>query len=260
MINFSVILPVYNGSEFLSEAIDSVLNQTYYNFELIIVDDNSNDDSAQIIKNYDDERIKYFKNKKNKERSFSRNLGISKSNYNWITFIDYDDKFEPNRLDCLKNEIKKNINNLFFVNCYKLIDDNSNIIGKKDLPKSEFLRLSDLLKKNHISLQSVLINKSLLLDNKFDELVNSSEDYKLWLNLTLKNSPLIINKYLTLVRKDKKHELKYYYVRCFSHLKVKLSFLKEHSIKINPVYFLYDFVRIMLPPRLMIFLRFLFSK
>ena len=78
MINFSVILPVYNGSEFLSEAIDSVLNQTYYNFELIIVDDNSNDDSAQIIKNYDDERIKYFKNKKNKERSFSRNLGISK--------------------------------------------------------------------------------------------------------------------------------------------------------------------------------------
>lgn len=260
MTYFSVVLPVYNGSEFLEETIDSVLNQTYYNFELIIIDDNSNDDTALIIEKYDDERIRYFKNKKNKERSFSRNLGISKSNYSWITFIDYDDLFEPNRLDCLKNEIEKNMNNLFFVNCYKLIDDKSNIIGKKDLPKSKYLRLSDLLMKNYISLQSVLVNKSLLSKNKFDELINSSEDYKLWLNLSLKNPPLIINKYLTLVRKDKKHELKYYYVRCFSHLKVKFRFLKENSIKLNPIYFLYDFIRIVLPPRLMIFIRFLFSK
>ena len=95
----SIILPTYNRSRFLSETINSVLNQTYKDFELIIIDDGSTDDTADLIRKYteQDNRVKYFF-QENMERSQARNNGIEKSNGKYICFLDSDDAFLPNHL------------------------------------------------------------------------------------------------------------------------------------------------------------------
>ena len=89
----SIITPVYNSEEFLEETILSVLNQTYENWELILIDDCSKDDSYKIIDKYlrKDKRIKYLKNKKNSGSAITRNNGINISKGKYIAFLDSDD-------------------------------------------------------------------------------------------------------------------------------------------------------------------------
>lgn len=94
----SVIMPVYNGEKYLREAIDSVLNQTFRNFEFIIIDDGSSDSSAEIINSYNDPRIKYFK-KENSGIADSLNFGIDKSQGEFIARMDCDDICMPNRFE-----------------------------------------------------------------------------------------------------------------------------------------------------------------
>ena len=102
-ISFSVIIPVYNGSLFLEDAIKSVLSQIYRNWELIIVDDGSNDKSLEIansyVSKYDKIRVFQHDGGENKGVSSSRNLAISKSNGNWISLLDADDTWLPEKLD-----------------------------------------------------------------------------------------------------------------------------------------------------------------
>ena len=92
----SVILPVYNGSEYLTESIDCILNQTYSNFEFIIIDDGSTDDSAAIIANYTDVRIRFY-SQQNQGLASTLNRGISLANGNYIARQDQDDVSLPNR-------------------------------------------------------------------------------------------------------------------------------------------------------------------
>lgn len=96
----SLVMPVYNGEEFLQNAIESVLKQNYHNYELIIVDDGSTDSTNKIVQRFSDKRIKYFF-QNNTGVSGARNLGIIKSIGDYICFIDSDDLLEPNYLDTL---------------------------------------------------------------------------------------------------------------------------------------------------------------
>lgn len=93
----TVLLPVYNGEKFLKEAIDSILNQTYSDFELIILDDCSTDHTADIIKAYSDKRIRYIFNEKNLKISASLNKGISLAKGKYIARMDADDISHPER-------------------------------------------------------------------------------------------------------------------------------------------------------------------
>jgi glycosyltransferase involved in cell wall biosynthesis len=102
---FSIIIPVYNREKLIQRAIQSVLDQTYENWELIIIDDGSTDSTAQIIKGNNDNRIRYFF-QKNAERSVARNNGILKANGEWICFLDSDDYFLSNHLLSFYNFIK----------------------------------------------------------------------------------------------------------------------------------------------------------
>ena len=89
----SVILPVYNGEKYLAESIDSILNQTYRNFEFIIINDGSTDNSEQIIKSYTDSNIYYYINKKNIGTAATLNKGINLSRGELIARMDQDDIF-----------------------------------------------------------------------------------------------------------------------------------------------------------------------
>lgn len=94
----SVVMPVYNGSKYLKEAIDSILNQTFTDFELIVVNDGSTDDSEKIILSYNDQRIRYLKNKQNSGICTTLNKGLNNANGKYIARMDCDDISMPERL------------------------------------------------------------------------------------------------------------------------------------------------------------------
>lgn len=109
----SVIIPTYKGNTNLSRAVYSVLNQSYKNIEIIIVDDNNPNtyeryQTELLVETYDDPRIKYIKHDKNKNGAAARNTGIYNSKGDYITFLDDDDFMFPNRLEKLLNKILKN--------------------------------------------------------------------------------------------------------------------------------------------------------
>ena len=106
MLKVSIIMPSFNKAKYISEAINSVINQTYTNWELIIVDDCSNDDSQEIISSFASkfDNIKTHFNPENKGANYCRNLGIESANGNYIIFLDADDLLAQ---DCLENRILK---------------------------------------------------------------------------------------------------------------------------------------------------------
>lgn len=104
---FSIILPTYNRETLLAEAIQSVLNQDYSDFELLIIDDGSEDDTATVVSGFNDDRIVYHF-QKNKGKGSSRNAGISKSRGNHICFLDDDDLYHPNHLSEFYKSIIEN--------------------------------------------------------------------------------------------------------------------------------------------------------
>ena len=103
---FSVIIPTFNRAEFLKKAIESVYNQTFKNFELIVIDSYSTDKTDQIIQEF--ENIIYKKINKKGNISASRNLGIKSSKGKWIAFLDSDDIWSKDKLQFVFDVIKKN--------------------------------------------------------------------------------------------------------------------------------------------------------
>lgn len=95
----SVIIPTYNRAKFLSCAVESVLKQTFRNFELIIVDDGSRDNTQEVVSRYEDKRIKYVKHEINRGLNFARNTGISYSRGKFIAFLDSDDEWMVRKLE-----------------------------------------------------------------------------------------------------------------------------------------------------------------
>lgn len=95
----SIIMPSYNTAKFIEETIDSVLAQTYTNWELIIVDDCSTDDTDAVVAKYQDSRIQYLKNGKNSGAAVSRNRALREAKGRWIAFLDSDDLWAPDKLE-----------------------------------------------------------------------------------------------------------------------------------------------------------------
>ncbi len=107
----SVIIPTFNRGNLIEKSIKSVLNQTYQNFEVIVVDDGSTDNTSNVIEKINDDRIKYIKLNNNKGASNARNIGIKKARGKYISFQDSDDLFYPNKLEKqLQNIINKKSN------------------------------------------------------------------------------------------------------------------------------------------------------
>ena len=107
-MKFSVIIPTFNRAYCLERAIDSVLNQSFKDFELIIVDDGSTDDTVEVLKKYQN-KISYIKTK-NLGVSHARNVGIKKSRGEWIALLDSDDEWHENKLELQNKFISENPN------------------------------------------------------------------------------------------------------------------------------------------------------
>ena len=116
---FSVIIPTFNRAKYIAKAIKSVLAQEFSDWELVIIDDASTDNTEQIVKSFNDNRINYFKNQTNKERCVSRNIGMENSSGKYICFLDSDDYHLPDHLEVLHQHIIKHNQSpaLFFYQC-----------------------------------------------------------------------------------------------------------------------------------------------
>lgn len=126
----SIIMPSYNTGKFIGETINSVIDQTYINWELIIVDDCSSDNTDEIVKNIKDSRIVYLKNEKNMGAAVSRNRALREAKGKWIAFLDSDDLWKENKLEKQIKFMKDN-NYYFTYTNYIEIDENGNQNGKK---------------------------------------------------------------------------------------------------------------------------------
>lgn len=165
---FSVIMPVYNKEKYIERAVKSVLNQTYKNFEIIIVDDKSTDNSLNIIKKFKDKRIRIFKHRKNKGASGARNFGIKKAKAPYIAFLDADDEYMPDFLQeivRLQNKYKKI---LFFATAFKFVDVTGTEFHNGFGNKKDFLIKNVMLKmindKFFFHVSSIVVHKKIFED------------------------------------------------------------------------------------------------
>jgi teichuronic acid biosynthesis glycosyltransferase TuaG len=192
MINFnkqlvSIIIPVYNSSKFLRDTLDSVKNQTYEYFEAIIVDDNSIDNSFEIIGEYckNDHRFKYIKFMENKGAAVARNCALEEAKGRFIAFLDSDDIWEKNKIE-KQLEFMKNNNCSFCYTAAKIINENSQCIINRLNVKSS-INYKELLKNTMIITSSVIIDRGKI--GKFFMVdLRRAQDYATWLKLLRQNN------------------------------------------------------------------------
>ncbi len=182
-MKISVIMPVYNGEKYLREAIDSILNQSYCDFEFIIINDCSSDSTEEIIKSYDDSRIVYIKNEVNLGVAGTLNIGLNMAKGEYIARMDADDislqtRFEK-QIDFMDNHPEIGVCGTNVI----VFSENSEKATKFPVDKSEFL--FNLFFSSQIVHPTVMLRRKLVLDGlyKYDVRWEGREDYALWLKL-----------------------------------------------------------------------------
>jgi len=196
----SVIIPFYKKHEYIYETIDSILNQTYQNFEILIIHDDPLDEKINNILNLKtkDERIKVISNQKNLGAGLSRNKGISQSVGEYIAFLDADDLWSKDKLEVQINFMENNKYD-FSHTSYNIINNNKKILSKRSAKKE--ISFDDLIRSCDIGLSTVIIKKKVLLKCSFPSL-QTKEDYVLWLSLSNQGVKIFgLNQYLVFWRK-----------------------------------------------------------
>lgn len=174
---FSIIIPTYNRAHMIGIAIQSVLDQTCDDWELVIVDDGSADDTKEIVESFDDPRIKYIY-QKNQERSVARNRGIQEVKGEWICFLDSDDNYEPKRLESWKTLIENATTGLFYSEL-KLAN------GQVHFPeKNQDETVQEFLLRGHLFCQQIIAYKSVFEKHLFDQELTIGEDTELWIRIS----------------------------------------------------------------------------
>lgn len=177
----SIIVPVYNGTNHIERAVNSVMSQTYQNFELIIVNDGSTDNTEEAIKGIKDERIIYIK-QENKGVSSARNRGIKEAKGKYIAFLDADDYWSDSHLFNHVNFLEKHTDYVMSFNRYITIDNNIKkpYTWHNNLTGNIYPRLL-FIANNIIGTPSVVIRKDILgQSGLFDENMSMCEDLDLW--------------------------------------------------------------------------------
>ncbi len=196
----SVILPVYNGEPYLKAAIDSILNQTFKNFEFIIINDGSIDASEAIIKSYKDERIKYlYQNNLGLGATLNKAISLSKSSF--IARQDQDDISLPDRFEKQISYLKQNPRVALIGTRGKIIDENNKHIGIHNHPTSYPEIKYHLIFDNPFIHSSVIFQKEIYMScGGYDSNINKFEDYDLWSKIAIKKEVVNLENQLVLYR------------------------------------------------------------
>lgn len=201
----SIIIPTFNNAEFITQAIESVLNQTYQGFEIIVIDDGSTDQTENILSKFGD-RITYIK-QNNRGPSSARNAGIKKSSGKYIAFLDSDDLFLPNKLSIQINFLVKHPEiDLVYSNGFRFrLDEYGNEVSRKlsetgelikgDINNSNFQY--KLMEKNIFPVHASLVKRECLeIIGGFDETLTACEDWDLWYRIAEKYNIAYLDEFL----------------------------------------------------------------
>ena len=197
MIKFSVIIPTFNRFDMVQRAINSVLSQTYSNYELIIVDDGSTDETSQIAHIFKD-KIKFIQ-QENLGVSAARNKGIEISAHEYIAFLDSDDLWLPEKLQEHVNFIQKNPTIKIHQTAEKWFRNSKQVSPAKHHIKSGGDIFLESLKRCMITPSTVVLCKSVFEKYEtFDTNLQACEDYDLWLRISFYENVGFINKHLAI--------------------------------------------------------------
>lgn len=184
-ILFSIIIPTYNRASLIGATIHSLLNQSYSNFEMIIVDDGSTDNTQDVVTSIKDSRVSYFFIK-NAERGAARNFGAGKANGEYINFFDSDDIAYSNHLSEAYKMIIENDNPIFFHLAYDIKTNEGKILKIEN----KHLRNLDIkiLYGNLLSCNGVFVRKDIAIKHPFSEIreLSGTEDWLLWIKLGIR--------------------------------------------------------------------------
>lgn len=181
-IKVTVITPTYNDEKFIGQTIESILNQTHKNLEIIVVDDCSTDQTATIVKSFNDPRIHFFQNEKNYGASFSRDFAIKKSTGDYIAFLDGDDVWKPNKISAQLIFMMSNKYD-FTATYYDLIDENGApinrvICGPNKVTHKQFLKM------NYCGCLTVMYRREIIPNLSIPKEIRKRNDYALWLKIS----------------------------------------------------------------------------
>lgn len=188
----SIIIPLYNKENFILKTLESVKNQTYSDFELIIVDDGSTDNSYNVVKDIQDSRIKLF-HKQNEGVSIARNFGVKEASFPYIIFLDADDYWHPQFLETIISLIEQYPSSGMFCTGYSVLKNNREIEYSFGNNNSSYL-IDDYCKYLYRGFQlcctgSICVKKEVLCSvGLFRKKIKRGEDLDLWLRIAAESS------------------------------------------------------------------------
>ncbi|MFZ1290715.1 MAG: glycosyltransferase [Melioribacteraceae bacterium] len=195
----SVLLPVYNGEKFLATSIRSILNQTYKDFEFLIIDDGSTDNTDNVVKYFDDNRIKYIK-KNHTGLADTLNFGLKIAKYDWIARMDADDISHPKRFEIQIKFAIENPQYDIISSWYVIFDEKINYVIK--IPEFSDQIKNSLVLFSSVCHPSAIFKKDILLSLGGYYTTEVYEDYEIWLRIKEKVEFYNLQMILLLVRKN----------------------------------------------------------
>lgn len=197
MKKVSIVLPVYNGEAYLAQAIESVLNQTYTNLELIIVDDKSKDATPQIVKEYmeRDDRIQMYRNKKNLKLPRSLNIGFLHASGEYRTWTSHDNLYEPEAIEKMVAALEEHPEAALVCADLRRIDEHGNVTGEIRLREPE-----DIYLTNTVGACFLYRHEMSRRIGGYDIDLFLAEDYDYWIRLSKMAPFLHLPEFLYLVR------------------------------------------------------------
>lgn len=232
MPKVTVLMSAYNGEKYLREAIDSILNQTFKDFEFLIINDGSTDRTAEILQSYQDPRIKIINNEKNMGLTKSLNKGLKIARGKYIARMDADDVSIPDRLKKEVEFLDSHQNYAAVGTFVKILNEDSEVIQIMEGPIEDSQIREFFKRDNCIVHGSAMIRKICFSDvGLYDESMVRSQDYELWLRLSRKYHLANIPEYLYMLRKQKESiEAKY---KLEQKVFVVLAIVKENILDVE---------------------------
>ncbi|RKY32600.1 MAG: glycosyltransferase family 2 protein [Candidatus Omnitrophota bacterium] len=205
MPTVSVVIPTYNRAHLVGRAIESVLNQTFQDFEILVVDDRSVDNTEKVVNDFNDARIRYIKHRINMGGNATRNTGIKNSKGEYIAFLDSDDEWLPEKLKKQIDTFQKMSNKVGLVYSWvEMIDEKGKLFRKLNFVVKGRV-LQNILRGNFIPSSTVVVKKECFDEvGLFDESFVSCQDREMWTRIATKYEMEVVPEYLARMYRDKK--------------------------------------------------------
>lgn len=185
--NVSIIIPTRNRPHLIIKSIQSILSQTYQDFEIIVVDGSDGDDTEKVVKNFNDPRIRYIKDEKNKGPAAARNIGIGTAKGEYIAFQDDDDEWVPEKLEKQMKAFKNAPPEVgvIYTGFWRIKNDKKTYIPSNEITQKEGNIHNILLKGNFVDTPAAVVRKDCFKKvGLFDESLPALEDWELFIRIS----------------------------------------------------------------------------